>query len=113
MPTLLTMAEAARQLGICTKTLLEHVRHGEVAYISLGRGEVRKKRMFHPSDLEAFIARRREREPCQSTRTSGAPTTSSISKCEVYDITALRDAHLAEKRSRSRKTGGTSRESKR
>ena len=104
MPQLLTMEEAARELGVCTDTLREHVRHGEIPFISMGRGEKRKRRLFHPADLQAFIAARRERETCPSTKTSGAPTTNTTSRCEVLDITALRDAHRAEKRNASKKS---------
>ncbi|RLP80540.1 DNA-binding protein [Xanthobacter tagetidis] len=113
MAKLLTMDEAAREMGICTTTLREHVRHGEIPFISLGRGEKRKRRMFDPADLQAFIAARRERETCPSTKTSGAPTTNMTSRCEVLDISVLRAAHRAAKQSDSRKSAGSSRRRRR
>ena len=64
---LLTPAEAAEQLGIGVKLLREHIRGGLISYIDVGRGLRRKRRMFHPDDLAAFVARQRGTEPCPST----------------------------------------------
>ncbi|MEP9356000.1 helix-turn-helix domain-containing protein [Xanthobacter sp. KR7-65] len=97
MRRLLNMDEAAEELGICTSTLREHVRHGEIPFISMGRGEIRKRRLFDPADLEAFVDRRRERETCQSIRTSAAPTINMTSNVPVYDFMARRAAQRAEK----------------
>lgn len=106
MPRLLTMEEAAQELGICTSTLREHVRHGEIPYVSMGRGEKRKRRLFDPVDLQAFVAARREREPCPSTSTSTAAFTTSTSNIEVFDFTALQAARAAAKLSASKSKSG-------
>ncbi|MFG1238045.1 helix-turn-helix domain-containing protein [Xanthobacter autotrophicus DSM 597] len=106
MPRLLTMEEAAEQLGIGIKTLREHVRHGEMPFISMGRGEKRKRRMFDPADLQAFVAARREREPCPSIEPKTARCTTTISNIEVYDFTALQAARAAEKQSASKNRSG-------
>ncbi len=106
MPRLLTMEEAAQELGICTSTLREHVRHGEIPFISMGRGEKRKRRLFDPVDLQAFVAARREREPCPSISTPSAAFTTSISNIEVFDFTALQAARAAEKLNASKNRNG-------
>ncbi len=59
---LLKSAEAAELLGICTKTLGRLVVNGDIAYINMGVGLQKPRRMFHPDDLEAFIEGRRRRE---------------------------------------------------
>lgn len=52
---LLTFAEAGERLGVCDRTIRGHVDRGELAHIALGRGTVRRLRMIHPDDLDAFI----------------------------------------------------------
>jgi excisionase family DNA binding protein len=53
--TLLTQREAARKLGITKTTLWRLMHAGELPSIKVGG-----RRMVAPSDLAAFIARRRE-----------------------------------------------------
>lgn len=84
---LLTPAAAARNLGICVKTLRRHVKAGEISYILVGRGLQRQRRMFDPADLKAFRERRRRTEACPSTRAPMA-TMSTISDLKVYGFTA-------------------------
>jgi excisionase family DNA binding protein len=62
MPDLLTPAEAANLLGISVRTLRAHVRSGELAFINVGRGQVRKHIAFTRQDLEDFIKSRRMRQ---------------------------------------------------
>lgn len=52
---LMTLAEAGERLGVCDRTIRGHVDRGELAHIALGRGTVRRRRMIHPDDLDAFI----------------------------------------------------------
>lgn len=52
---LMTFAEAGERLGVCDRTIRGHVDRGELAHIALGRGTVRRRRMIHPDDLDAFI----------------------------------------------------------
>lgn len=58
-PPLLSMAEAAKLLGICVKTLRRHVQAGEISYIAIGRGTKRPWRKFAVEDIEEFKARHR------------------------------------------------------
>lgn len=105
---LLSLAEAASYLGICTRTLREHVKHGEIAFISVGRGDKHKRRKFHRSDLEAFIAQRRERE-WPATKPTDVRTTFPTSQFVGLGFTALRDARRAEKLSRPKPSDAKSR----
>ena len=52
---LMTLAEAGERLGVCERTIRGHVDRGELAHIALGCGTVRRRRMIHPDDLDAFI----------------------------------------------------------
>ena len=56
MTDLLTPKQVCDMLGICFRTLTNHINSGELPYILVGRGVVRKKRMFDPADIEAFKA---------------------------------------------------------
>ncbi|MGF3028050.1 helix-turn-helix domain-containing protein [Methylobacterium aquaticum] len=99
---LLSSAEAAEQLGICTRTLARHVALGEIAYIRMGTGLQKPRRMFHPDDLTAFVEDRRKRG-CPPTDQRAGRTISMTSPYEVIDFTALRAARAKERRMRSRK----------
>lgn len=59
---LLTIDEAAERLGICRRTLQDHVKDGAIKYISVGRGMVRRRKLFHPNDIQAFIDAQRTTE---------------------------------------------------
>jgi excisionase family DNA binding protein len=97
MSKLLTMNEAATQLGISTRTLRGHVKMGEIAYIALGHGVKRVRRMFDESDLEAFKERRRRVDPCPSISPKTRRSSTSTSGGQVSDFTALRNARRAAK----------------
>ncbi|WP_454917095.1 helix-turn-helix domain-containing protein [Xanthobacter sediminis] len=94
-PHLLSPDEAARYLGISKSTFLAHVRHGDIAFISVGRGTKNKRRKFLIADLDEFIAQRREREApmLHSTQQPAIP----VSKMSILGFTALREARQAEK----------------
>lgn len=62
MTELLTPADASRYLGISVRTLRAHVQSGELAFINLGRGLVRKHMAFTRQDLDDFINSRRMRQ---------------------------------------------------
>lgn len=62
MTELLTPAEAADFLGISVRILRAHVRSGELAFINVGRGQVRKRVAFTRQDLDDFIKSRRMRQ---------------------------------------------------
>lgn len=84
---LLSSAETAQILGICTRTLRSHVNAGEIAYVNTGCGTERVHRMFRPSDVEAFIdartmckSSRVAESSCLQSKARGASTTSP-SRC--------------------------------
>lgn len=97
MSRLLTMQEAADELRICTSTLREHVLHGEIPFVSIGRGEKRKRRLFDPADLQAFIEARKEREVCTPVRFDKHPTFNMTPRAKVYSFTDLIAAERAKK----------------
>ena len=99
---LLSSAEAAEQLGICTRTLARHVALGEIAYIPMGTGLQKPRRMFHPDDLTAFVEDRRKRE-CPPTDQRAGRTISTISRSKVIDFTVPLAARTSEKQTHSRK----------
>jgi hypothetical protein len=88
-------ARAARELCISTKTLREHVRAGEIAFVPIGRGEKRPRLAFDPQDIRAFIERNRSRAACPSIDPKTARTTSSTSKSGELGFMALRAARTA------------------
>lgn len=96
-PDLLTMDEAAAKLRVCRKTLMFHIRRGDLPFVVLGQDLKRPKRMFHPADLVAFIDRQRRTEACQSTSQRERNTTSSTSNIEAIDFAALRAQRRGEK----------------
>lgn len=51
--------EAARILGMCTKTLRHHILRREIEYFQIGFGKVKRRRVFTVEDLVSFIERRR------------------------------------------------------
>ena len=55
MEELFTRHEAAAKLRVSTKTLDKHVAAGTLRYVWIGHGRRHVRRMFAPSDLEAFI----------------------------------------------------------
>jgi excisionase family DNA binding protein len=55
---LLTIREAARSLGVSTRTIHRLVRDAELAPVRI-RGSVR----FRPQDIEAYILRAQRQEP--------------------------------------------------
>src|SRR4051812_14654456 len=100
---LLTLDEAALDLGVCKRTIVKHISSGELAYIVTGAGHRRLQRKIHPNDLRLFIDKRR-RFDCQFT--SPAPNrriTTSTSKLGVTGFMAQRDARLSEKRINSKR----------
>ena len=98
MSDLLTLEKAAEKLGICVRTLRDHVRYGEISYIVLGRGVKRRRRMFDEADLEAFKERQRRIDQCQSTSQKTRRSSISTSNVPVVAFTALRNARRKERR---------------
>jgi excisionase family DNA binding protein len=92
---LLTIEEAAASLSVCKKTVLRHIRTGELAYIVIGNGRQRLRRMIHPGDLLNFIDARR-RFDCQSTSQPKALSMRTISKSEVFGSPVLQSALASE-----------------
>jgi hypothetical protein len=99
LPKLMTRHEAAAQLGICERTLREHMKAGSIRYISVGRGEKRPKLMFDPADIVAFIdGQRRERSPCPPPSKKARRSSPTILRGVAVDFQALREQALAARR---------------
>lgn len=90
------MQTAARLLSMDTKTLSEHIKAGNIGYVSLGLGGQRKRREFTMQDILGFIERLRQRE-CPYTSPKTRRTTSMISSTEAVAFTALLEKRNAEK----------------
>ncbi|WP_429007235.1 hypothetical protein [Roseixanthobacter psychrophilus] len=84
----------------------EHIRHGEITYISTGRGERRQRRMFDPTDIDAFVAARRKVDQCPSISPREARSSTSTSNSEVYDFMAQRAARRAARPSATKPASG-------
>jgi hypothetical protein len=82
------LKEAAAELRMSERTLREHVKYGEIAFIKKGRGSLRDRRMFDPKDIEGFKERQRRIASCPSTSTKVPATTTSISDTKVIGFTA-------------------------
>src|SRR5258708_31481978 len=95
MAQLLDGKEAAKKLDITEDQLAALVQDGEISYINTGRGKKRPRRKYTEEDLEDFIARRRRREACLSTRPKNHRFTNSISSSTVVGFTARRNAQHA------------------
>lgn len=62
MPELLTVKQAAEQLGVSIDQVRGFVQDGDLAYINIGRGKKRSTYRFTQADLDDFIERRRKRD---------------------------------------------------
>ena len=92
MNPLLNPDEAARWLGVSTKTMKGYVDDGDLRYINLGRGKKKRRMMFTEADLQEFVERRAQREtPCQSIVRKAPRSTTSTSNSGVVAFTALRE----------------------
>jgi hypothetical protein len=110
---LFSLRQAARKLGMSTKTLKGHADDGEIRYINTARGKKHRRMMFTEADIEEFIERRARREvPCLSIATRKAHSTTSISKSKVIAFTALQDARASAKLKPSNGRNETGRNSK-
>jgi excisionase family DNA binding protein len=62
-PSLWTMKQAAKFLGVSERTVRDHVRFGDLPYIAVGRGLSRPRKMFDPGDVRRFADSRRRITP--------------------------------------------------
>jgi hypothetical protein len=103
---LLTLKEAAARLSMTPEQVVAFVDDGLLLFINTGRGKLRPRYRFSPTDIEDFEeARRTRKEPklCRFTdRKSPHRTTGSTSSSTAVGFTAQRDARLAEKLKNSR-----------
>ncbi|WP_197418454.1 helix-turn-helix domain-containing protein [Sphingomonas sp. CCH9-F2] len=89
MTVLLTPAEAAARLHLCTKTLRRLRREGHIRYVAI----TDRKILYRPEDCDEFVASRaRKAAECPSTSRRTRPTTTSISSGKVIGFTARRAA---------------------
>lgn len=97
---LYTPAMAMKVLQCTAKTLKAYVQNGELSYIQKGAGTKRRRRLFHPDDIAAFIVRRRRVEnPPMAKR--GRDRQSSNLDTPV-DFTQVRPPALTKRLQRSR-----------
>ncbi|QRY69288.1 helix-turn-helix domain-containing protein [Ensifer sp. PDNC004] len=87
---LMTTAQVAARLSISTKTLLLHVRDGEIGCVNIGTG-LRKHRRFALSQIAEFISNRQTREipPCLSINLKQALSTTTTSGSTAIAFTEL------------------------
>ncbi len=105
---ILKPAEAARELGVCLKTLQRLRRAGAIRAIdvSVAAGE-RGAWRYHPDDIEAFQnARRRARAaeetaPCPSTGRKARPSGTTTFSSEVVDFAERLKRRIARPRGES------------
>lgn len=88
---LLTEAEAAARLKVCTRTLRKMRQRGEIDFVLIG-GAIR----YSLADLARFIDERRTR--CDSTKEQAPPTGGTISPGRVIAFDAVRARARAAKR---------------
>jgi Helix-turn-helix domain len=102
MTCLKTPEQAADFLQCSPKQVHAHAKSGELRYVDIGRGSKRPRRRFMDTDLIDFAERRTRREAptCLSTNLKAHRITTSTSKCEVVDFSALRSAVIAGKQKR-------------
>jgi excisionase family DNA binding protein len=96
--SLLNPHEAANRLGVSVDTLDGIVRDGALAFVNVGRGEKRPRRMFDEHDVDAFIETRKQR--CTSTKTASRNSSKRKSGSRGDNIVALHDARIADRRKR-------------
>jgi hypothetical protein len=86
---LLTKHEAAARLRCSEKTIDAHAASGALRYVLIGRGSKRKRKMFAPADLAAFIEAQTQKDlPCPSSVTRVRGSTGSISGSQVIAFSA-------------------------
>src|SRR4051812_33057765 len=95
---LLTLDEAASELTICKRTLMQHIASGELPYIATGNGRQRLQRKIVPADLRNFIDKRRRVECPSISPARNRRTITSTSKLAATGFMAQRNARLSEKR---------------
>ncbi|WP_294539209.1 helix-turn-helix domain-containing protein [uncultured Rhodoblastus sp.] len=100
----LSVGEAARALGVSSKTLRGHVKDGAIPWISIGRGKDRKRRKFDPQDLETFKQSRKiiGEAGCPSTKEKDKIPTPSISSKGGVGLREILDQRTAAKRNASK-----------
>jgi hypothetical protein len=89
--TLLTEAEAAARLRVCTKTLRSLRRTGQIRYVAV----TQRKILYRPEDCDAFVdARSRTEEPVSYTPPRPRPRTGKRHGATVVSFTARRQQRL-------------------
>lgn len=77
-PLLLSEAEAARALAVCTRTLRTLRQEGKIHYVTV-RGRI----LYAPADLHRFVESNRT---CASINAKGRPTGGSMRPSGVADF---------------------------
>jgi hypothetical protein len=101
MSDLLTLEETAARLKSTREQVMGFVDDGDLIYINVGRGKLRPRYRFSPTDIDDFEETRRTRkEPnsCQFTdRKSPRRIIGSTFSSTVVGFTARRNVQLAKK----------------
>lgn len=86
-----TLVQTAHILNISTKTLLEHVRLGNIRSAIVGLGKKRKHRRFSDQNIATFISKMKVREvpECQYLSVKHPHSINTISKSTVIAFSAL------------------------
>jgi hypothetical protein len=95
---LLKPPAAAKELGICTRTLMRHVAAGDIPYIIVGHGTKRKSIRFAPSDLASFREHNRRVSECPSSQEAKKAFTGTNSKSKIRLFSDRLAARRNEKR---------------
>ena len=90
IPLLLTEAEAAAQLRVCTRTLRNERNAGKLTFHMI-RGAIR----YSPADLQAYIEKARQ---CPSISVKAPRSGNTRSPSTVFDFEVVRAAKASEKR---------------
>ncbi len=98
---LLSRREVANGMHVSPETVDGYVKDGELAYVNVGRGKKRERRMFEESAVYDLIENRKRRgNGCISTKTGNRNIGRRKSGSRGHNIVDLRDARIAERRKR-------------
>ena len=108
-PQLTKPKELAQDLNMSVKTLLEHVKAGNIAFVVIGHGKRRRHIAFRPCDIESFLEHQARREAggeaCRSTKGQAVRFGSTSLNLVEYDFAARRARQISAKPQPSKNAG--------
>jgi len=93
----LPLDETARLLRMAEPTLREHVRSGDISSVQIGKGTLRKRRMFRLSDVLQFLERQSIAASCPSAVSPRARSSGTTLVTKANGFAALRNARKSER----------------